>query len=166
MQVTGTIRSVYATQEGGYQSQNGYIYTFDMAIDTPQGPMNGVIGSKSQPYPMAPNQPITVEVTQTDRGPKFKKINAQYAGQQQGAPQQGQQRPPQQANTPDWDEIARGKVRCNLVCAVRSAGQKPDYQELEGDMQYVFHGLTGQGTSRGGGPPPATDGIAPPEDPY
>ncbi len=75
--------------------------------------------------------------------------------------------PPQVApDKPDWDEIARGKVRCNLVCAVRSAGQKPDYQELEGDMQYVFHGLTGQGTSRGGGPPPATDGIAPPEDPY
>ncbi len=123
MQVTGTIRSVYATQEGGYQSSQGnYIYTFEMVIDTPQGPMTGEIGSKTQPYPAAAGQQITVDIKQTDRGPKFKKVNPQYAGQQQGPPQQRQQQGAPQQQKPDWDEIARGKVRCNLVCAVLSAG--------------------------------------------
>ena len=78
MQVTGTIRSVYATQEGGYQpNQGGYVYTFDMVVTTPQGDVVGEIGSKVQPYPLAPGQPITVEVRQTDRGPRLKKINPQ-----------------------------------------------------------------------------------------
>lgn len=152
MQVTGTIRSVYATQEGGYQSQNGYIYTFDMEIDTPQGPVRGEIGSKTQPYPLAPGQPITAELTETDRGPRLKKINPQYAGQQrQGSPQQGQQRQPQQAKQPDWDEIARGKVRCNLVCAAISSGTMPDPADLESYMDYIF---TGRFQAAGGGTNP------------
>ncbi len=154
MQVTGTIQSVFATQEGGYQSSQGdYIYTFDMAINTPQGPINGEIGSKTQPYPLAVGQQITVEVSQTDRGPRLKKINPQYAGQQgQGPPQQRQpQRQPQQANKPDWDEIARGKVRCNLICAVLQGGQEPDLEYLNGWMDFVFTGNTGE---QGGRPNP------------
>ena len=102
MQATGTIRSVFASQRGGYQpSQGAYVYTFDMEVDTPQGPVRGEIGSKSQPYPLAVGQPITVELTETDRGPRLKKINPQYAGQQQqSTPQQRQQQspPPQQSS--------------------------------------------------------------------
>lgn len=82
MQVTGTIRSIVPTQAGGYQSQNGYIYTFDMVVDSPQGTYNGEIGAKSQMYPLGPGQPITVEVTETQHGPRLKKVNPQYAGQQ------------------------------------------------------------------------------------
>ena len=142
MQVTGTIRSVFATQEGGYNSQNGYIYTFDMAIDTPQGPMTGEIGSKSQPYPAAVGDPITVDVRQTDRGPKFKKINPQYAGQQQ--------RQAQQPNKPNWDEIARGKVRCNLVCAGIQSGQLSVTcpTDCNAWMDYIFTGNTGEQSGR------------------
>ena len=151
MPVTGTIQSVFATQEGGYQSQNGYIYTFDMTVNTPQGPVIGEIGSKTQPYPLAVGQPITVEVTQTDRGPRLKKINPQYAGQQgQGPPQQRQ---PQQANKPDWDEIARGKVRCNLVCAGIQSGQLSVTcpTDCNSWLDYIFTGNTGE---QGGRPNP------------
>ncbi len=167
MQVTGTIRSVYATQEGGYQSSQGnYIYTFDMAIDTPQGPMNGVIGSKTQPYPIASGQPITVEVSQTNRGPKFKKINPQYAGQQQGGQRQGppQQQQPQQPNQPDWDEIARGKVRCNLVCAGIQSGQLNVTcpTDCNAWLDYIFTGNTGE---QGGGPNPDYNPNPQPTDP-
>lgn len=154
MQVTGTIRTVFATQEGGYQGPSGYIYTFDMEIDRSQaqGVISGVIGSKTQPYPAAAGQPITVEVTQTDRGTKFKKINPQYAGQQQGPPQQGQARNPQQQK-PDWDAISRGKVRCNLVCAGIQSGQLTVTcpTDCNAWMDYIFTGNTGD---QGGSPNP------------
>ena len=156
MQVTGTIQSVFATQEGGYQSSQGdYIYTFDMAINTPQGPINGEIGSKTQPYPLAVGQQITVEVSQTDRGPRLKKINPQYAGQQgQGPPQQRQ---PQQANKPDWDEIAKGKVRHGLVCAGIQSGQLPanNIEVVDSYLPYILTGKLPIGYNEtGGGPNP------------
>ncbi|KKM95443.1 hypothetical protein LCGC14_1188140 [marine sediment metagenome] len=158
MQVTGTIQSVFATQEGGYQPNQGdYVYTFNMAIDTPQGPMNGVIGSKTQPYPMAPGQPITVDVRQTDHGPKFKKINPQYAGQQQGGQRQGppQQQQPQQPNQPDWDEIAKGKVRHGLVCAGIQSGQLPanNIEVVDSYLPYILTGKLPIGYNTTGGDP-------------
>lgn len=160
MQVTGTIRSVLPTQQGGYNGTNGYIYTFDMVVDSQQGTFNGEIGSKSQVYPLGAGQPITVEVSDTPHGPRLKKVNPQYANQnqQQQAPRQQaphnppQQAPPAAAQQPDWDEIARGKVRCNLVCAGVQSGQiKVSCEdEFEGWMNYIFNGVQ----VPGGGPNP------------
>ena len=54
--------------------------------------------------------------------------------------------PPQQSKEPDWDEIARGKVRCNLICSILSnsaidstipAMVKSTAQEY---MAYIFTG--------------------------
>ena len=96
-QITGNITNVVPTQGGGYQSQNGYIFTYNLTIQTEQGSFTGIIGSKKQPYPVAVGQQISVEWESTEHGTKFKKFNAQYAnqGQPQGAPPQ--QAPPQQA---------------------------------------------------------------------
>lgn len=92
-QIQGTIVSVVPTQSVGYQIKNGYIYTFDMSIQTPQGVMTGEIGSKSQIYPLALGQQIIVEQTDSGQGVKFKKINPQYQPpQHQQAPQQAAQR--------------------------------------------------------------------------
>ena len=90
MQLTGTITNIEATQAGGYQGRSGYIYTFDMSINTQQGVITGEIGSKSQTYPIAVGQPITVEQLNRGRGVEFKKINPQYQGGQQGGQQAGQ----------------------------------------------------------------------------
>ncbi len=49
--------------------------------------------------------------------------------------------PAQQPKQPDWDEIARGKVRCNLVCAVLQSGVNPDIATLDSYMGYIFNGL-------------------------
>ena len=97
MQHTGTITNIVPTQQGGYQSQGGYVYTFMMSIQTDAGVIQGEIGSKTQLYPLGCGSPINVEVTQTEHGLKFKKINPQYAGQQ-GQPQS--QAPPQQSYNP------------------------------------------------------------------
>lgn len=93
MQVNGTIANI--APDGGYQSQNGWIFTFQMTIDTPQGQVVGRIGSKSEQYPMQGGEQITVEQSNKGYGNEFKKVNAQYAGQQGG-----QQQPRQQASHP------------------------------------------------------------------
>ncbi len=101
MEIQGTVTSIVPTTEVGYQSQNGYIYTFNMGVQTLQGAVYGEIGSKSQNYPIAIGQPIIVDSYKDEQGrDKFKKINPKYAGQnQQQAPSQGQQQqpPPPQA---------------------------------------------------------------------
>lgn len=148
MQKTGTIVQVVPTQRGGYSSQNGYIYTFDMTIDCPDGQFTGEIGSKAQMYPKGNGEEITVEMTQGQYGPRFRAINPQYAGQQQNRPPQRRQ---PQTNKPDWDEIARGKVRCNLICAVLQSGNYPNPADLEQYMPYIF---TGQIETTGGQPNP------------
>ena len=109
MQHTGTITNIVPTQQGGYQSQGGYVYTFMMSIQTDAGVIQGEIGSKTQLYPLGCGSPISVEVTQTEHGMRFKKINPQYAGQQgqsQAPPQQQQAPPPQQNQRvpSEWDK--------------------------------------------------------------
>ncbi len=168
MQVTGTIRSVFATQEGGYSSQNGYIYTFDMVIDTPQGEVVGEIGSKSQPYPLAPGSPITVESRQTDRGPKLKKINPQY--QQGGSPQGGGQ----QSKGRDYDKENRGKCRFGFYQAcirrgcdpVEMVQNKPLLDAVETLIGWSMNGRPQQPQgATGGGPNPNYNPNPAPTDP-
>ena len=85
MQKTGTIEQI--VPDGGYQGQKGYIHTFQMTVKCPDGTFTGQIGSKSAVYPMTIGQEIFVEVTNTEYGVRFKKINPQYA---QGGSQGGQ----------------------------------------------------------------------------
>lgn len=118
MQKTGTIRSIQPN--GGYQSANGYISTFMMTLQTDEGQITGEIGSKSEIYPMNPNDQITVEIKNTNHGVKFKKINPQYA--------QGGHSGPQQAtggarsNGRDYDAENRGKCRTQFIKAAIIAG--------------------------------------------
>lgn len=102
MNKTGTIVSIIKV--GGYQSQQGYIYTFNMTIDCDGQHYTGEIGSKSEVYPANPGQQITVTMTQDQYGVKFKKFNPKYAqqDQQQGTqqPQQGTQQPQQGTQQP------------------------------------------------------------------
>ncbi len=81
-QITGTITGIVPA--GGYDSRNGYIFTFDMTIKGPNNTVIGEIGSKSESYPMAQGQTITVEASKTEHGVRFKKINLDYAGKGSG----------------------------------------------------------------------------------
>ena len=76
-QITGTITGIVPA--GGYDSRNGYIFTFDMTIKGPNGSLAGEIGSKSEIYPMSVGQTIDVEASKTQHGMRFKKINLDYA---------------------------------------------------------------------------------------
>ena len=128
MRIEGTVQSVAPDMvqdpqtgqmvHSGYQSRGGYIYNFQMTVTGQAGTVSGQIGSKSQTYPVAVGQPIIVEHSDSQYGPRLKKINPQYAGQGQ-APQAGQGGKPKV----DWDKIARGKVLCNIVCAGIQSGQ-------------------------------------------
>lgn len=114
MQKTGTITGIQP--DGGYQSQNGYINTFQMKIQCDDGEFIGQIGSKSQIYPLAIGQPISVTVTNTEHGVRFKKFNPQYSapGGTGSYPQStgGQQPAPR-----DYDAENRGKVRTQFIKA-------------------------------------------------
>jgi hypothetical protein len=132
-QKTGTIRAIQPN--GGYQSQNGYINTFMMTLQTDEGQITGEIGSKSQNYPMNINDEITVQIKNTTHGVKFKKINPQY--QQQGGTQQSQQ------SGRDYDAENRGKCRTQFIKAAIIAGQLNcrDYAECDMLVQYAMTGI-------------------------
>lgn len=77
---------------------------------------------------------------------------AQYANPNPTPPPAQQSyNPPVQAvkADPDWDEIARGKVRCNLICALLQnsaidASMAEQTQQLaEQHMNYIFTGQVG-----------------------
>jgi len=128
--------------DGGYNSQNGYIYTFQMTIECSDGQYGtGQIGSKSEQYPLGIGQEICVDVTQTQHGTRFKKINPQYSGQQ--GSQSGQQAPsrPPQGNKPDWDAISKGKVRHGVVCAYLQAGQEPEINRVLYWVDFIMTGI-------------------------
>jgi hypothetical protein len=69
----------------------------------------------------------------------------QYANQAQPPVQQAHQAKAE----PDWDEIARGKVRCNLICALLQNSAvdanmiEPTQKLAEQYMNYIFTGQTG-----------------------
>ena len=108
--ITGTIANIVS--DGGYQSQNGYIYTFQMTIQGQNGSATGQIGSKSEVYPVAVGQQISVEMTETEHGVRFKKHNAQYAGQGGGGQTGG---PP---SNRDYDKENHGKCFLKLLQAL------------------------------------------------
>lgn len=89
MQIQGNITNIVS--DGGYNTDNGYVYTFQMGIQTPMGVYTGQIGAKTQIYPLGVGQPIIVDMTESQHGTRFKKVNPKFAGQ-------SPQRPPQ--NTP------------------------------------------------------------------
>lgn len=98
MQIQGNITSI--VPDNGYQSRQGYIYTFQMGIQTPMGVYEGQIGAKTQIYPLGIGQPIIVEIIQSDKGIRFKKINPQFAGQSPQRPLQNTPKPLPQAKQP------------------------------------------------------------------
>ncbi len=166
---TGTVVSVMPTQAGGYNSQNGYIYTFDMVINTPEGQVGGEIGAKSQAYPVGPGQPITVDVTDGQYGPRLKKINPQY--QQGGGPQGGGG---QQSKGRDYDKENRGKCRFGFYQAcirrgcdpVEMVQNKPLLDAVETLIGWSMNGRPQQPQgATGGGPNPNYNPNPAPTDP-
>ena len=150
-QISGNILSI--TPDGGYDIPNGYIYTFEMTIETADGNYVGQIGSKSENYPTAVGQPIIVNVTEDSHGTKFTKVNPKFAGkpvpqqrpQQQPRPQPRQNPPtasPQATgkHEPNWDAIAQGKVRHGLVCAYLNGGKEPDYAKILKHFEFIMTG--------------------------
>ena len=91
--ISGNIANVVS--EVGYQGQFGYVYTFQMTIQTPDGAYKtGRIGSKSQVYPLVSGAPISVEVSSYQGTTRFKKFDPQYGQPPSPA---APQKPPQAA---------------------------------------------------------------------
>ena len=110
---TGTITNLQPA--GGYDGQNGHINTFHMTIQFPDGMVTGEIGSKSQTYPANVGDEINVEVSNTQYGVRFKKVNPQYANAPQGQ-QQGQQKQSNSNNEKDNKSFAMAYAK-DLVMA-------------------------------------------------
>lgn len=147
--LTGTIKRIISTRdrrehpdEGGYSGTHGWVYTFDVTIQNPQGTLTGEIGSKTEQYPLVEGQEITVEPRRTEHGVKFKKINPQYSG---GSSHRGKK------DDVDWDKIAEGKVLCNMISAAITAGQIkcPDIRTAK----YLTDVIMGKTTDPQGGDP-------------
>lgn len=120
MQLSGIISAIQPA--GGYASQHGYIYTFNMTIQDQQGQQyTGQIGSKSEQYPMQVGAPIVIESTTNQNGTSFKKIQQQQQGQRQNLPQG--QPPAQQQGPSPYDKETEGKCICQVVTAGISSGQ-------------------------------------------
>ena len=149
MYKTGQILSIVPTRgAGGYQHiEHGWICTYDMTIQCEDGQVVGEISSKSSPYPMSAGEQISVQLTNSAHGVKFKKFNPQYAPQQgqQQAPQ-GQQQAPQQARQPSnasnsgGGKDARGMVRHGVVCAYIQSGSEPTIDQVEPWVEYIMTG--------------------------
>ena len=123
MNVQGQITSI--VPDGGYQGTNGYISTFQMTIQAPDGLHTGQIGSKSQTYPIAIGEQIAVTVTNTQHGVRFKKFNPQY--------QQGQQSQSSESGGQKEQRIMRG----NSLNAMMSAAEIP----LDMVGEYLYAGV-------------------------
>lgn len=151
MQLQGNITAIEPT--GGYQTPNGYIYTFNMAIETAQGSYMGQIGSKSEQYPANIGDAIIVEATQDKHGTKFKKVNPQFAKPQQQMPtpqktmpaQQPQQRPLQAKSNGNGDETLKYRSMCLAYVKdllVAGAITPKDINTwLDTCMKYILSGL-------------------------
>ncbi len=127
MNKTGQITKI--VPDGGYQGQNGYINTFQMTIQCPDGTLTGQIGAKSAIYPMAVGETINVEVMNTQHGVRLKKFNPQYAQADQNASPQGTQEPQQasggrvQPYVPQGLGKAETKTPIGSIAPKRSGGQ-------------------------------------------
>lgn len=137
-QLTGKIISIVPTE--GYQSQGGWIYTFDITIQGPNAQVTGEIGSKTTPYPLAVGQEISVTADQTDHGVKFKKFNPGYQGGQGGGSGGGQRGG---GKSPELEErIIRGNA---LNAVMSSANIMPDEIEnyLMAGVNFIKSGVWG-----------------------
>lgn len=128
MRIEGQIQSV--VPDGGYESRNGYINTFQMVVQNQGGSWTGQIGSKSQTYPAHVGDGIIVESTESEYGLRFKKINPGYGNQggqqqQQPPPQQQRRQAPQGQPQRDFDKENRGKCRFGFYQACIQAGMNP-----------------------------------------
>lgn len=151
MNKTGQILSIVPTQAGGYASQGGWVYTFNMTIQCADGQFTGEIGSKTEQYPLSAGEQISVQVTNSQNGVKFKKFNPQYAAQD--APQGGQQGRSQPAQSKgeakddsnvDWDakdlRMARMNALTNstrLICLIAEANK--DYMDKPTEDPTLLH---------------------------
>ena len=125
--INGRITNISSVS--GYQGQFGYVYTFQMTIQTPDGAYKtGIIGSKSQVYPLSDGSPITVEVTNHQGEIRFKKFDPQYG---QPSSQQAPQAAPVAPQSPSApppisnDQREMRIVRGNALNAVLSAADIP-----------------------------------------
>jgi len=140
---TGTIASLMPTMEQGYQSQNGYIYTFDISIQGQSGTVVGEIGSKSQTYPLNVGDQINFESKNSPRGVRITRINPGYAPPPQyqqptGGPQTPQNRPP--APKPrDYDKENRGKCRFGFYKAELAGRSAVDLAKDINELAAIEH---------------------------
>ena len=157
MALTGTIVSVVSTaarmrqdmqqSPNGYNTDNGYVYTFDMVIQCADGQHKGEIGSKTEIYPIADGQQISVTAESGKYGVKFKKFNPDYKPQQgshhlQNQPQ-GSPRPAGATKSPqrDDDKKVRGMCRHGLYCATVRAGVDPIVLNADNETLKAIEGL-------------------------
>ena len=132
---TGIIKAIQPN--GGYQSQNGYIYTSMMTIQTDEGQVTGEIGSKSDPYPANIGDEITFNMTNTAHGVRLKKVNPQYQGQSGG----GQSSGGQSSGGRDYDAENRGKCRFGIVCAYLQGGKVLNFYDIDELVNYSMSGV-------------------------
>lgn len=148
MLITGTILQV---EPPDYKDNYGNQYQ-NITIQTQAGPMIGRKGSKTPYGTHDINRQVSWECEQktNSRGQynQFKiPQDPKYAQPAPSQPQQGAQQPLPQPNArnkangqPDWDAIAEGKVRCNVICAIMSAGSDPDAVYVNKWVKYIMTG--------------------------
>ena len=164
MNQTGRIQSI--VPDGSYQGQHGKIWTHQMAILTADNQQYvGQIGSKTEVYPLAPGNEISVTITDGQHGRRFKKYDPQRVQQDQQQAQQGTQQPAQ-GPPPAPRPVNSVNTSIERQCAFKSActwGQ----EHADGDdvMNLAVRGLffiqTGK-VDLGGRPNPEYVGDNPP----
>lgn len=144
MLIQGTILKV---DPPDYTDNYGNQYQ-TITIQTAAGP---VIGRKASKIPYGVqdiNRQVSWECEQktNNRGAYNKFTKPQDPQYTQPDTPQGQQGPQQaaqrtQANgQPNWDAIAEGKVRCNVICAIMSAGSAPEPTYVNKWVKYIMTG--------------------------
>lgn len=136
MQVTGKITNIAPTVEGGYESQNGWINTFDMTIQGQNKTATGEIGSKSDTYPIPVGSMITVDMTTNQYGVKFKKVQ-----QGQGGGQRNQGSGRGQSQGRDFNKENSGKCRFGFYQALLQAGANPFEMAEDANLLKVIETL-------------------------
>ena len=168
MNQTGRIQSI--VPDGSYQGQHGKIWTHQMAILTADNQQYvGQIGSKTEVYPLAPGNEISVTITDGQHGRRFKKYDPQRVQQDQQQAQQGTQQPAQGQNRGQASEDIKNEriMRGNALNAVMSAMTISNV-EMEGYLragyEWCKNGVWVLGTrqSQGGQPNPQYVGDNPP----
>ena len=123
--ISGQITNIQP--DGSFQGSHGMLYCWVMTVQDANGQQHTAgIRSKTQSYPLGVGSPINVDLSQTDRGPLFKKINPQQQQPMQyQAPVQNMSapQPMQQAQPPVQDEVVLGQVRMHVTCAAIKSGR-------------------------------------------